>query len=82
MSELLAKLELKTPGELLDEIVRLRTALKLFVAQDETMEDILWGNEPDDAMIKITVPLGKYRAARQTLARTADRALRSDGERG
>ncbi len=35
MAELRAKLELKTPGELLDEIVRLRTGLTRIASLDE-----------------------------------------------
>ena len=50
---------------------RLRAALSIFLATDETMEGILWDAEPDSALMKITVSLGKYREARAALAPSA-----------
>ncbi len=45
----------------------LKEALKPFVVGDEAMANILWGDLPDCASMKITTPLGAVRAARRAL---------------
>ena len=49
------------------EIERLRAALKPFVFGDPKIEEILWGGIPDDKPGTITIKCGDLRRAREAL---------------
>ncbi len=52
-----------------EEIERLRKALEIFIPpQQSAIEQIIWKDEPDDALMTISISFGKYREARDAFA--------------
>ena len=68
----------QTIERLVKERDALALAVRIFVANDEAMERILWGDKSDNEMIKITISLGKYRLARKALSVTRPKCSPED----
>jgi hypothetical protein len=54
-------------------IAELEAALKPFLFGDPAMEEILWGNLPDDKLGTFSMKLGDLRASRRALSPPQDK---------
>lgn len=55
-------------------------ALRFFIGDDETVEDIIWRDQPDDAMMTVRLPFKYYKQAREAAKKY--RSLKRSQEKG